>query len=305
MRWVFLISNELRTWATAHNLIQTSDYVAGNYRDLWFNVRDENAGKRYILSIHLSDPSKNSAFYNVLNSLQPQIGFTALNVSMQGASFFIAEGAIKPTPEQVDAVISAVTTAVDSAGLLNDYPTCAVCGMPSTHTVEQNHIVSSRCDRCLSIYDVTSSKKGGIGSYLLGALGALLGGVVGAIPWYIVSEFGGWYVGILAYLIGLASFFGYRLFKGPKKSGYAITVIIFSCLLVVVGSSLLPIIDASVGYYNSFSVENVISYFNRIETSSFLINMAMGLIIAGAGVFSTIKHIAAYTAGREAIRIIK
>ena len=70
-------------------------------------------------------------------------------------------------------------------------------------------------------------------AYFLGFLGALLGALVGAIPWFIVSAFFSFFVGWLGFLVGLASFFGYKLFKGAKNLPFAmVTIIVLSILAI-------------------------------------------------------------------------
>jgi len=77
--------------------------------------------------------------------------------------------------------------------------------------------------------------------YFTGFIGALLGAVVGTIPWILVAVFADLYVGWLGFLIGWASLFGYKLLKGVKKRGYALTII-FAC-------SILCILLAQFGMY--------------------------------------------------------
>ncbi len=77
--------------------------------------------------------------------------------------------------------------------------------------------------------------------YFTGFIGALLGAVVGTVPWILVAIFAELYVGWLGFLIGWASLFGYKLLKGVKNRGYALTII-FAC-------SILCILLAQFGMY--------------------------------------------------------
>lgn len=70
-------------------------------------------------------------------------------------------------------------------------------------------------------------------SYLLGFLGAAIGAVVGTVPWFLASTFVSLYIGWLGFVVGFAALFGYKLFHGAKKTGYA-TVIIYITSLVAV-----------------------------------------------------------------------
>lgn len=73
-------------------------------------------------------------------------------------------------------------------------------------------------------------------SYLFGAVGALLGAVVGALPWFLVRQILGWDLWFLAAAIGVASFYGYRLFCGAHATGYATAWVVVSSLLIAVGT---------------------------------------------------------------------
>lgn len=74
------------------------------------------------------------------------------------------------------------------------------------------------------------------GGYGTGALGALLGAVVGAIP-TLATGFFGFVSGWLALLIPFGARKGYRLFHGVRRGGYAFTVILVCSLAVSTGTS--------------------------------------------------------------------
>ena len=77
------------------------------------------------------------------------------------------------------------------------------------------------------------SEKSDAFSYLSGFLGALLGAAVGAVPWFLVSTFLELYSSWLGLVVGICAFFGYKLLKGAKNKGYAITVIIICSVLMI------------------------------------------------------------------------
>ena len=70
--------------------------------------------------------------------------------------------------------------------------------------------------------------------YLTGFAGALLGALVGALPWFLIRTFAGYDLWILLGFIGIASFFGYRLLWGAHSTGFAVTVIVVCSLVSVV-----------------------------------------------------------------------
>ena len=50
--------------------------------------------------------------------------------------------------------------------------------------------------------------------YLLGILGAILGGLVASLPWIIMYVYLEMMWSFMAFLIGYGAFLGYKLFKG-------------------------------------------------------------------------------------------
>lgn len=83
------------------------------------------------------------------------------------------------------------------------------------------------------------------GNYLLGTIGAILGGIIGAIPWALVYYFANLNTALLAILVGFGAIKGYTLFKGKftKKTKILISLI---SLIVLVAVDLigLPLIYA-------------------------------------------------------------
>ena len=53
-------------------------------------------------------------------------------------------------------------------------------------------------------------------SYLRGIAGALLGAVIGVLPWFLCSYFLNWGLWFLGFLVSTVSFYGYRQFYGTQ-----------------------------------------------------------------------------------------
>ena len=52
------------------------------------------------------------------------------------------------------------------------------------------------------------------GSYLFGIIGALIGGIIGSIPWILVYVYGNMMFSALAIFIAAGEFLGYKLCRG-------------------------------------------------------------------------------------------
>ena len=132
------------------------------------------------------------------------------------------------------------------------------------------------------------------GSVASGAIGALLGGVVGVIPWAIASYLGV-FVGWLGYLIGFAAKKGYELFKGKECKAKAFIIILVTILCValaeVAGYSvmLMTELELSLG-------EGIELFFRVIEIDSDAMgevigNLILGLVFAGLGIFDVVREV--------------
>ena len=82
----------------------------------------------------------------------------------------------------------------------------------------------------------TDAKKGKKGSFLLGIIGALLGGIIGAIPWILMYIYGNMMLSILAVVIAAGTFYGYKLFNGKISKVLPIVIMVVSVLVVALAT---------------------------------------------------------------------
>ena len=130
-------------------------------------------------------------------------------------------------------------------------------------------------------------------NYVLGFIGALLGGLVGAIPWAIVSS-QGWFVAWLGYIIAIAASKGYDLIKvklSMKKLWCVAIAVIIGVLAGQIMSDMISIaMDDELGEMFSvvfaYYVDNFGEYLS-INAG----NLVLGFIFAALGGFSVLKDI--------------
>jgi len=147
-------------------------------------------------------------------------------------------------------------------------------------------------------------------SYVTGLLGALFGALVGVIPWFLASTFLNFFIGYLGFLVGFASFFGYKLFRGARKSGYALAVVMICSIFALIFAEYLSC------FYNvwTFYVEELAAegitlanvYMDKfvklcfeattevIFSSDVIVGLLFGLAIGILGIVSVRKQIGAY-----------
>lgn len=71
------------------------------------------------------------------------------------------------------------------------------------------------------------------GSYFVGFLGAVLGGLIATIPWILMYVYGNMMLSALSIVIAAGEFYGYKLFKGKVTKKLPITIMVLAVLIVV------------------------------------------------------------------------
>ena len=144
-----------------------------------------------------------------------------------------------------------------------------------------------------NIEEALQVRRAGIKLPLL-VLGALLGGLVGAIPAVLMRDFGSYLVAVLYALIPLGANYGYRLFKGKRNKAAFFVTIVFSVLdmfLMRLGMYFVYV----VGHYHMVpSLTDVVeAYFQSYGAAQIgpdLLFLALGLWIAWGGIRRTGAH---------------
>lgn len=135
-------------------------------------------------------------------------------------------------------------------------------------------------------------------NYGLGFVGALLGGLVGAIPWAIVSSMG-WFVAWLGYVIAIAASKGYDLMKvkvSMKKIWFVAIAVVIGVFAGQIMSDMIsiavdPEFAGMFGAVFAYFAENFGEYLS-INAG----NLFLGLVFAALGGFSVLKEIKKETA---------
>ena len=150
------------------------------------------------------------------------------------------------------------------------------------------------------------------GSYLTGAIGALLGALIGAIPWALVM-YSGYVAAILGLLIGWLSNKGYNLLHGKKTKAKLVIVIIMCIVGVVAGTigseafSLFSLIrDGLVPELGYGDILPSLVYLLSTD-SEYLIdigaNLLQGLLFALLGMFGVFREVREETRGHKMVNL--
>ena len=143
------------------------------------------------------------------------------------------------------------------------------------------------------------------GSAASGILGALLGALVGAVPWFQASTFASFFVGWLGFLVGVAACYGYRLFKGRRSTRFAMVTVIVSSILALFAAELAswmyvlctdPEWQADAAWYGVSVAELAWGSIMMPENWGIMApNMLMGMAIGVLGAVCVKQRVLAYT----------
>lgn len=128
--------------------------------------------------------------------------------------------------------------------------------------------------------------------YLIGTIGAIIGGLVGTIPWVLCYVYANMMYSILALLIGIGAFKGYEILKG--KMGKPVPVIITVVSIVCVTLATLVVIPhlLLINEYGKTSMEafKLLYAFDEFK-SAIIQDYVYSLLFTGLGISGVIANI--------------
>lgn len=143
------------------------------------------------------------------------------------------------------------------------------------------------------------------GGYVRGFAGALLGALIGVIPWFLASTFINFFVGWLGFLVGVAACWGYRKLRGARRPGYAMTVVIVCSVLALVLAEFAswmfvlctdPEWQADAAWYGIPVAQMALKAILMPENWHLILpGLAVGLLIGGLGIAASRRKVLEYT----------
>lgn len=134
-------------------------------------------------------------------------------------------------------------------------------------------------------------------AYFRGILGALVGALVGVLPWFLLEHLLGfqfWYCGVL---VGIASFFGYRYLWGAHKTRFAwVTIGVCSLLAILLSETVTAVWDLMTNVETLDTVGKALScLLENVGVTGLLGDALFGLIACAVGLFGMRGKILLYT----------
>ena len=149
------------------------------------------------------------------------------------------------------------------------------------------------------------------GSAALGVLGALLGAIVGTIPWFLASTFADFFIGWLGFLTAVASAWGYRKLHGRKSLRFATVTVILCSMLTLFGAEIAswmyvlctdPEWQADAAYFGVSVAQLAWESILMPENWGVILpSLGVGMLIGLLGVLSVRPSVKQYVTGQTAI----
>lgn len=278
--------------------VRKANHIHGDFKGYWYTITPIQGSELLLTSLDYKEEGKEAALRAYLDSIRKGYRFTyelqnpsIVTIQMKSGMF------TKGTMEKIVKLLEEFASAFPSMGLQS---ACFNCGKEGRHPVYRVGIVTvEACPSCITELETAfADEKESLqvsGSYATGAIGAVLGALLGSVVWLIISYFG-FIASFAGFAIAYAASFGYRLFRGKVGKGMP-AILIASVLFAIFAANTVEIayglyasgIGLTAGEAMAIAprafFDNEIFYVGEVWAS-----MALGLLFGIMGSYSIIRR---------------
>lgn len=216
--------------------------IHGDFEGYWFSIYPEGALLHILTSLDYSGEGKESALHAFLDSITKGYKFTftldhpnVVHLRMKSSM------TTKATADKVQKLLGNLSSSFRSLALEN---TCYNCGAKGRHEAYRVGSLNVEvCPSCITNLDALyTSEKETLkvsGSYVTGAIGAVLGALLGSVVWLLISYFG-FVASFAGFAIAYMAYYGYRLFRGKVGKGMP-AILFFAVILAIFAANTVEI----------------------------------------------------------------
>lgn len=300
-----MIGSGLKKYAQENGMKIAHGVGYGNLHGFAATLSEGSGYKQIVLATKFTSPEAKEQFMTAMNGVNLTRTYRVQNLQISAQTIHIVftdnPGTMKKIREFVDWVMP----------LLQQYAAtpvnvCPECGMEiaSGKWVLINGIAYYMHDACAQKAareieaENVKRKEESTGSYVTGALGALLGSAIGAVAWAIVLNMG-YVASLVGLLIGWLADKGYNLLRGKQgkaKIAILILAIIFGVLLGNILADVFTLVSMINGGelpgFTYGDIPGLIMELLAVDAEyrgAVLSNVLIGLLFAGLGVFAMLR----------------
>lgn len=313
-----MVGSALKKMAQENGMQVAHGVAYGVYRGFALTMCEGSGWKRFDFSTRFAAPGDQNALEAKLNEvdLKRTYRVQALEIGNRGVAVVFMDN--PGTMKKIQAFLDWFMPLLEECGTARA-DICAECGgqimggdswvlidgiAHHMHTTCKEKVKQELAD------DEQQRLEEESGSYLSGAVGAVLGALIGSLAWAVVLLMG-YVASIVGLLIGFLSEKGYNLLKGKQGKGKIAILIVSIVLGVVAGNIAADVIDLArmigSGELYEFAYGDIpgLIVFLLIEDPEYLratlANCGLGLLFAGLGVFGLLRKTKQQVSG---IRVI-
>lgn len=302
---LFLIGSGLKKFAKENGMNVSSGVAYGALRGYAATLSEGSGYKQIVVTTKFSDPAKVQELQSQLNQKNITREYRVKNLTFTPGTIIIVFNDTVGTMKKIAAFIDWVFPLLGAAGA----STADFCGECGGHLEAGcwkliNGVAFHMHESCAEkvrnqvAEENEARKQETDGTYLMGAVGAVLGAALGAVVWALVL-LGGYVASIVGLLIGWLAEKGYNLFRGRQGKGKILVLVIAIVLGVLLGTfaadaisvaQLISETEGAIITYSDIPAFLLDLFITDGEyRSAALSNIFMGLLFAGLGVFALLR----------------
>ncbi len=294
-----MIGSGLKKLAKENGLRVASGVAYGSYQGYAVTFSEGSGYKRVDFATGFADPVQKTAFMDAVNAAGVQRTYRVQNLGISDRRIQVIFADSVGTMKKIQEFLAWFLPLLRQYGATsaNICPHCG-CDVSSGRWILMDGTAYYMHDSCAqnlaAQLDAGNArrKEEAAGSYITGAVGAVLGAAIGAVLWAVILVAG--YVASIAGLaIGFLSQKGYDLLKGKQGKGKVAILIVAIVLGVVLGTfggyvaAFLAEFGSEYGfaYVAQFAVKRLLG--NPLTMAK---DLLLGLVFAALGVFSILRN---------------
>lgn len=279
-----MLDAKWQDFAQAHGLVEKNGALYGVYNGYMLSVYQISSAYAFYLGIHLKEEAT-AALGGYLE--EQRAAYPIITHQPIGAGYSVQ----MPMKEDIVSIatnfLNDLTGKLPELGALSNI--CPHCGnevepRPENAIILDGVLTPMHAD-CAHSVNLPPRPENAMqteeGNYLRGFLGALLGSLIGAIPWAIISLIG-FFSGWAGFVIGLGALKGYELFKGKEGKGkvwISLACILFSIVFMHFFTEIIATINEipGISFSEAFTLLLLALEMNVEGVGSFWLNLLIGL----------------------------